>query len=89
LNCFGENWRSQRATPPSEATQRATWITTSAFGYCARKSLNCQGDDLEIREGTVVTISTLVFVAAGQISLALTFALGVAVGIALTKKDAE
>jgi hypothetical protein len=36
-----------------------------------------------------VTISTLVFVAAGQISLALTFALGVAVGIALTKKDAE
>jgi hypothetical protein len=36
-----------------------------------------------------VTLSTLVFVAAGQISLALTFALGVSVGIALSKKDAE
>jgi hypothetical protein len=36
-----------------------------------------------------VTLSTLVFVAAGQISLALTFALGVAVGIALTKRDHE
>jgi hypothetical protein len=36
-----------------------------------------------------VTLSTLVFVAAGQISLALTFALGVAVGIALSKRDHE
>jgi hypothetical protein len=36
-----------------------------------------------------MTLSTLVFVAAGQISLALTFALGVAVGIALSKRDHE
>jgi hypothetical protein len=36
-----------------------------------------------------VTLSTLVFIAAGQISLALTFALGVAVGIALSKRDHE
>jgi hypothetical protein len=36
-----------------------------------------------------VTLSTLVFVAAGQISLALTFALGVAVVFALTKRDHE
>jgi len=36
-----------------------------------------------------VTLSTLVFIAAGQLSLALTFALGVAVGIALTKRDHE
>jgi hypothetical protein len=36
-----------------------------------------------------VTLSTLFFVAAGQISLALTFALGVAVGIALSKRDHE
>ena len=36
-----------------------------------------------------MTLSTLVFVAAGQISLALAFALGVAVGIALSKRDHE
>jgi len=36
-----------------------------------------------------VTLSTLVCIAAGQISLALTFALGVAVGIALSKRDHE
>jgi hypothetical protein len=36
-----------------------------------------------------MTLSTLVFIAAGQISLALTFALGVAVGIALSKRDHE
>jgi hypothetical protein len=36
-----------------------------------------------------VTLSTLVFISAGQISLALTFALGVAVGIALSKRDHE
>ena len=36
-----------------------------------------------------MTLSTLVFISAGQVSLALTFALGVAVGIALTKRDHE
>jgi hypothetical protein len=36
-----------------------------------------------------VTLSTLVFISAGQLSLALTFALGVAVGIALSKRDHE
>jgi hypothetical protein len=36
-----------------------------------------------------VTLSTLVFITAGQLSLAMTFALGVAVGIALTKRDHE
>ena len=36
-----------------------------------------------------MTLSTLVFISAGQISLALTFALGVAVGIALSKRDHE
>lgn len=36
-----------------------------------------------------MTLSTLVFISAGQLSLALTFALGVAVGIALSKRDHE